>query len=244
MRNIIKTGIGGLDNMLYGGIPEGNQVILAGGPGAGKTLLAFETLYRNAKMGNKCLFFTLDENPKIVIENARQAFSQITDIDDMIKSGNMVLDGEDPTEALGTGQDASGYEFGKLVSDIESLVTADGITRLVIDSLSVLEILVKDPLSFRKSMLSLANNFRRLGVTTILTSELADPERSGLKFSPEYFIFDGIITMYQTGQETRRMLGMEVIKMRGSKHSFVTAPYDITPDGFKIFTAEDTQFNI
>ena len=47
----IKSGIEGLDSMLDGGIPEHNQTIIAGGPGAGKTLLSFEILYRNAKAG-------------------------------------------------------------------------------------------------------------------------------------------------------------------------------------------------
>jgi hypothetical protein len=32
---------------------------------------------------------------------------------------------------------------------------------------------------------------------------------------------------------------MEVIKMRGSKHSFVTTPYDITPNGFNVISAEE-----
>ena len=49
--NMIKTGIEGLDDLIGGGIPFANQVVLAGGPGAGKTLLSFEILYRNAKVG-------------------------------------------------------------------------------------------------------------------------------------------------------------------------------------------------
>ena len=64
MTNYIKTGVTGLDAMLYGGIPEKNQVLLAGGPGTGKTLLSFEYLYRNAKAGNTSLFFALEEDPK------------------------------------------------------------------------------------------------------------------------------------------------------------------------------------
>ncbi|MDE1824490.1 MAG: hypothetical protein KGH74_04295 [Candidatus Micrarchaeota archaeon] len=239
MADVVQTGIAGLDTMLFGGIPAKNQVILAGGPGAGKTLLAFEFLYKNAKMGNKSVFFSIDESPDRVLKNARQAFPQFTEIDQLLDSKNLVIEGEDPQTSIFGSSDNTSYEFGKLVSDIESLVTSEKATRIVIDSSSILEILVKDPLSFRRSMISMATNFRRLGVTSILTSELPDPERSGLKFKSTYFIFDGIIVMYQMVQEQRRIPGIEVIKMRGTKHSFVTAPYEITPEGFKIFTTED-----
>lgn len=236
---VAQTGISGLDSMLFGGIPLKNQVILAGGPGAGKTLLAFEFLYKNAKMGNKSIFFSLDESPDRVLKNSKEAFTQFTDIDQLIDSKSLIIEGEDPQTSLFGDSENSNYEFGKLVSDIEALVTSEKATRIVIDSSSILEMLVKDQLSFRRSMISMATNFRRLGVTSILTSELPDPERTGLKFRSTYFIFDGIVIMYQMTQEQRRIPGIEVIKMRGTKHSFVTAPYEITPEGFKIFTTDD-----
>jgi len=67
-----------------------------------------------------------------------------------------------------------------------------------------------------------------MGVTSILTAELSSPERAKLEFRSEFFIFDGIIIMYQVGEEEKRKLAMEVIKMRGNNHSFVTTPYEIT----------------
>jgi len=70
---------------------------------------------------------------------------------------------------------------------------------VVIDSISLLDILVNDPLTYRRSMLALVSNLRRMGVTSILTAELSSPERAKLEFKPEFFIFDGIIIMYQVG---------------------------------------------
>jgi KaiC/GvpD/RAD55 family RecA-like ATPase len=237
----VKTGVAGLDAMLYGGIPEKNQVLLAGGPGTGKTLLSFEYLYRNAKAGNTSLFFALEEDPKRIVENFKGAFPELADVDDLLNSKKLIIDGQDPSLLLhaGTGE-SSPYEFGKVIADMESLVVSTGATRVVVDSLSVLEMLVSDPSIYRKSMLALSNNLRRLGVTSILTSEMPTPERDKLEFRTEFFIFDGIIVMYETGEEARRMLAMEIIKMRGSKHSFVTTPYEITPNGFNVIAAEGT----
>ena len=238
MVNLVKTGIEGLDAILYGGIPELNQVILAGGPGAGKTLLSFEFLYRNAKMGNPGILFALEENSKKVIENAKSAFSTFDDIDELIDKGLLTVESEEPAAHLQQSEGSTTYEFGRILSDIESTVSSAKATRVVIDSLSLLDLIVSDPMTYRRSMLALVSNLRRLGVTSLLTSELSNPERAKLEFKSEFFIFDGIIVMYQVGEEEKRKLALEVIKMRGNNHSFVTTPYEITPKGFKIYAAE------
>ena len=71
--------------MLDGGVPEHNQTIIAGGPGAGKTLLSFEILYRNAKAGIPGAFIALEEKPEVLLSNVKQAFKEFKDIDDLIK---------------------------------------------------------------------------------------------------------------------------------------------------------------
>lgn len=225
--------------MLYGGIPKENQVILAGGPGAGKTLLAFEFLYRNAKMGNVGIFFALEEDPKKIVHNAKSAFPNFTDIDEMIEEERIIINGKDISEGILDKFDDAKVEFGRIVTDMEGLITSKRATRAVLDSSSALELLIKDPTIYRRSMWSLVANFRRLGVTTILTSELHSPDRSKLVFKPEHFIFDGMLVMYQSGEDVKRIRGIEVIKMRGFRHSFVTAPYDITSGGFKVLSAEN-----
>lgn len=235
---LVKTGIVGLDAMLYGGMPKENQVILAGGPGAGKTLMAFEYLYRNAKLGNTGIFFTLEEDPKKIIHNVKSAFPNFNDIDELIKDEKIIINGRDLSEGIFDKFENANYEFGRIVTEMESLITSKKATRAVLDSSSAFELLVKDPTIYRRSMWSLVANFRRLGVTTLLTSELHSPDRSKLTFRPEHFIFDGMMVMYQSGEEIKRIRAIEIIKMRGFKHSFNTAPYDITSNGFRVLSAE------
>ena len=125
MVNMAKTGIKGFDSMLKGGVPEGNQIILAGGPGAGKTLMSFEFLYRNAKMGNKGILFTLDEEPANIVNEAKLAFSDLTDIDDLLESGMITIEKEDLS--VGTKDESQlSYEFGRIVSDIEAIINKTG----------------------------------------------------------------------------------------------------------------------
>ena len=45
-RDLLKTGIKGLDALLLGGIPRGNIILAEGSPGTGKTTLGLEFVYR------------------------------------------------------------------------------------------------------------------------------------------------------------------------------------------------------
>lgn len=235
---LIETGIEGLDKMLKGGIPERNQILIAGGPGAGKTLLCFEILYHNAKKGIPCVFISMEEQPENIIRNVKEAFSGFEDIDELIAKKLIIIDGQDPTSKLMDSPDAEGYSFGSIVSDIEKEISENNAKIIIIDSLSMLSLILTNKIKYRQSLLSLISNFNRLGVTSFITYELSSGERNNLKFSKDFFLFDGLITLYQSGQEDRRMLLTEIVKMRGVNHSYALVPYEITSEGFKIYSID------
>ena len=60
-----------LDGLLGGGIPKGNIVVISGGPGAGKTILALQFAQHEAFIGEKSLYFTLEQTKEDVIEQAQ-----------------------------------------------------------------------------------------------------------------------------------------------------------------------------
>jgi circadian clock protein KaiC len=47
-RDLVKTGISGLDSILSDGIPRGNIILVEGAIGTGKTTLGVEFVYRGA----------------------------------------------------------------------------------------------------------------------------------------------------------------------------------------------------
>src|SRR5437660_8144679 len=51
--DLVKTGIKGLDEVLVGGIPRGNIILVAGTAGTGKTTLGVEFVYRGASQFNE-----------------------------------------------------------------------------------------------------------------------------------------------------------------------------------------------
>jgi circadian clock protein KaiC len=47
-RDLVRTGISGLDPILFGGIPRGNLIVVEGAAGTGKTTLGVEFVFRGA----------------------------------------------------------------------------------------------------------------------------------------------------------------------------------------------------
>lgn len=235
----IKTGIPGLDSMLTGGIPEVNQTVVAGGPGTGKTMLTLQFAYNNAKNGIPSTFIALEEQPEMIERNFEQAFPEFSDFGELLNKGQLIIDTANISSRVQPSANTGNYSFGTMVSDIEDAIRRNNSKCVVIDSVTVLDLLLKESGTYRKSLLALSNNMRRLGITTLFTMEVPYNTRGDLKFSDEFFIFDGILAMYENiVKANQREMRIEVLKMRGSSHSLASAPYSITDSGFVVGPVE------
>ena len=65
----IKTGIPGMDEILNGGIPERNVVLLSGGPGTGKTIFGQQFLWYGLQNGEPGIYVALEEHPVQIRQN-------------------------------------------------------------------------------------------------------------------------------------------------------------------------------
>jgi KaiC/GvpD/RAD55 family RecA-like ATPase len=224
----IKTGIEGLDDLLYGGIPVGNQVFIVGGPGTGKTLLCNEFLFRGAEMGEAGIFFALEEPTSSVTKNVIETFSALPFkkyIDSkLISYIDLSLEKEE-------------YSMGRFAQRLEEEIKKRNAKRVVIDSATLVKYLSSDLLSYRKNMVGIFQKLRSLSVTSLFTGELNTLKRE-VAFEPEHYISDGIISLYNILSDSKRFLGLEILKMRGTKHSKMFVPFEITPEGIKVKTYE------
>lgn len=68
---LLKTGIAGLDDILSGGIPRGNVILLEGAIGCGKTTLGVEFVYRGASQyGEPGVIVLFEVSPDKIIRDA------------------------------------------------------------------------------------------------------------------------------------------------------------------------------
>ena len=69
--NRIETGIPGLDEVLLGGIPKGNLIVVEGPAGSGKTLLGAEFIYQGiTQFGEPGIIVVFETSPDKMIRDA------------------------------------------------------------------------------------------------------------------------------------------------------------------------------
>lgn len=221
----VATGVAGLDEMLGGGFPTGHVVLVTGLPGTGKTCLALQFLLEGASHEEKGVFLSLEEDVPQLLETARQFRWPV---DDAQKRGLLKVVRLDPKE---TRQSLHRIQ-GELGKELESL----GARRIVVDSVSLLNMLSDDEPGRRATLFALAAACRSSGATTLLTAE-ADPlhpevSRDGLS---EY-VADGVVVLgYRTGPDGHRVgLSLRILKMRRTAHARTVQPYTIGSSGLAV----------
>ncbi|HEV2230882.1 MAG TPA: ATPase domain-containing protein [Thermoplasmata archaeon] len=221
----VPSGIAGLDEMLGGGFPKGHVVLVTGLPGTGKTCFGLQFLSSGLAKAEKGLFLSLEEDAPQLLESARQFGWPV---DEAVQKGALKILRLDPKETkqnLQRIQGSLGKELGQL-----------GAKRIVVDSVSLLNMLSDNEPDRRQLLFGLAAACRASGATTILTAE-ADPShpavsRDGLS---EY-VADGVILLgYSTAEDGLRIgLSMRVLKMRRTAHARTVQPYRIGPGGIAV----------
>src|SRR5260370_27585545 len=70
-KDVIKTGIKGLDDILLGGIPRTNVVLLQGVTGSGKTLMGLEFIYNGIVQYNEPgIIVVFETSPNKLVRDA------------------------------------------------------------------------------------------------------------------------------------------------------------------------------
>jgi circadian clock protein KaiC len=203
-----NSGCPGLDEVLGGGLPVGHVYLLEGEPGTGKTTMALQFAAEGVRNGEKVLYVTLSESRDELLLVAR--------------NHRLTLDGVHIVELKPSEQDLkpegqytvfhpAEVELTDRVQNIIAEVRRHEPDRLVIDALSEMRMLAKDPLRYRRQVLSLKE-----ALSPCCTVLLLD-DRSSRQLDLElHSIVHGVIALAKIQREygkTRRRL--EVTKLRG-----------------------------
>ena len=224
------TGIEGLDNILGGGLPRNNIVLLTGNCGTGKTSLSLEFLLHGALDGENGLYLSVTEPYEKLTTNMipYDFFSK-----DLIKAGRLTfIDMTSIYARLGFNRDRMSIEdVDLLVSAIGDLTRETKARRLVIDSITSVAYQLDTQEKLRNLLLSLSKQLSGLGATTLIISELTAADASFSKYGVEEAIADGVILMGNLERNGDLLRTLQVIKMRGTSHSRAKYVLDLTTAG-------------
>ncbi len=235
----VKTGIPGLDELIEGGFPRGDTILIAGKAGTGKSILATQFIYKGATDYNEPgVFVTLEEPPHLIKRNMIQ-FGM--DLDKLVKEKKISLVDLSPSKEVTpvTIGEYPSFDLSGLEAIILNHVKKLNAKRVVLDTLSILAYKFKSRDILREEFFKLTANITRTGCTLMLTSEIPANDQGLGVFDIEAFLASGVIVLYNEKiSDTSRSRSIEVLKLRGSKHSSRIHSMRITDEGIRVWPGE------
>ncbi|HEX9108120.1 MAG TPA: ATPase domain-containing protein [Longimicrobiales bacterium] len=217
----LSTGIPALDEMMGGGIPAGDAVLVAGPAGSGKTLVGMQFMIDGLRRGEAGVIAMFEEYPE---EYLLRASMLGVDLEAMMAEGRLRLMRLRPLD----------LSVDEVLQELQDSVARLGATRVVIDSLSGFEVglAMTEGGEMRQSLYRMIATLTGLGITVVMTAEVADafapPRFTAHAIS---FLTDDIVMQrfVELNGYIRSVIG--VVKMRRSSHSRALRLYQITPSG-------------
>ena len=220
----ISIGVSALDEMMGGGIPQGDSILVSGPTGSGKSVLATQFIAEGGAQGEPGVLVVFEEHPKEYLARA-DGFG--FGLRDMIRDGMLEALYLRP---LDLSPDETLYEIRQAVQRV-------GAKRVVIDSMSGFELALAPTYraEFRESLYRLVGALTGAGITVFTTMEVIHSPNE-LRFTPNVvsFLADDLISLRYVEVERELRTVLVVVKMRGSAHTKAYREYTITEHGFEI----------
>jgi circadian clock protein KaiC len=225
----VSTGCVGLDKILNGGYPRGRLYLIEGDPGAGKTTLAMQFTRDGVSKGERTLYITLSESRADLSHAAQSHGLSIENVEivELLPNEGDLLPEQQYT-VFHPAEVELNDRMQRIVKEIQR-VRPD---RLVIDALSELRMLAKDPLRYRRQILSLKDFMAGQECTVLLLDDRSsrDPDLQ------LHSVVHGVVSMDKVPREygkTRRQI--EIVKLRGTPYHEGFHDYAIVTGGVVVF---------
>ena len=222
------TGIQGLDEITFGGLPKGRPTLICGSAGCGKTLMSIEFLVHGATQFNEPgVFMAFEETEEDLRKNVASLGYDLKQLSDRKK---LVVDYVyiERSEIEETGE----YDLEGLFVRLGYAIDSIGAKRVVLDTIESIFAGLPNPFILRAELRRLFRWLKDKGVTAIVTGERGDGTltRQGL----EEYVSDCVILLDHRTREQISTRRLQIIKYRGSTHGTNEYPFLIDEHGISV----------
>jgi circadian clock protein KaiC len=222
------TGIAGLDEITYGGLPKGRPTLLCGSAGCGKTLFSMTFLYNGAiEYDEPGVFIAFEERPEELIKNVG---SLQYDVQKLIDEKKLAIDHVhiDPSQTDESGE----YDLEGLFIRLGFAIDSIAAKRVVIDTVETLFGGLQNQLVLRSELRRLFEWLKDKGVTAIVTAERGDGTLT--RYGLEEYVADCVILLDNRVQDQLSTRRLRMVKYRGSAHGTNEYPFIIDEQGITV----------
>ncbi|MBS7646578.1 MAG: KaiC domain-containing protein [Candidatus Bathyarchaeia archaeon] len=234
MSDRVDVGIPGMNEILNGGLPRRNVVLLSGGPGTGKSIFGQQFLYAGFRLGEPGVLVTLEEHPVQVRINMDRFGWDPRKYEQEGKFA--IVDAF--TSGIGEAAKRERYvakdpdDVPSFLDIIRQAITDLNAQRVVIDSVSTLY--MTKPALARSTIMLIKKVLAGLGCTSFLISQVSVTDR-GFGGPGVEHAADGIIRLDLDEFQGELKRSIIIWKMRGTSHSMRRHPFDITSKGITVY---------
>ena len=222
--DLVLTGIDGLDEMLGGGVPRGHIITVMGSFGTGKTTFGMQFLMQGLINGEKGIFISLEEDVESITANAA---SFGWDLRPHLKDKKLAVIKLEPADAKAT--------VTRVKSELPEFIRKFNASRVVIDSVSLLNMLFADDAERRARLFGLCQQLKTTEATCVFTAEVKDDNPRSSRDGLVEYVSDGVIGLRFNERENGDVqLVIQIIKMRRLPHPRSIKPYSITDQGIEV----------
>jgi len=237
-QDVLKTDIKGFDRLFSkGGIPKGSSVLVAGGPGTGKSILCRQICFNLVSKGKKCMYVSFEENKDRIVKSMENFGWNVRNY---IENGTLLIQKINPLDILRMkfGSIGGSGSATELSYKIKPLVIPKDFQPdvIAVDSLSaIIAASVTKDKNYRIYLQQLFSFFEETNSTSLLITETDPIPTRYSKTGIEEFLADGIIVLYNIQKKDIRKNAIEVLKMRYAEHQKKIVLMTITEKGINIF---------
>src|ERR1700735_2446086 len=223
-----RTGISGLDEVTFGGLPAGRPTLICGGAGCGKTLLAATFLVNGAVMFDEPgVFMSFEESSADLIQNVASLGYDLAALVEQKKIAMDVVRVE-RSEIEESGE----YDLEGLFVRLGFAIKSVGAKRVILDTLEVLFAGLGDTHILRGEVRRLFAWLKEQNVTAIVTAEQG--EGTLTRFGIEEYVSDCVLLLDNRGVDQITTRRLRVVKYRGSAHGTNEYPFLIDAQGVSV----------